>query len=294
MNNALRITVIVFVLILLVFLGGNIFKKQNTNKIILIQTEMKSYDDKIAALDRVMDQNQDMKKELEQVRQEVKKYDKYALEYDSPPVTFDYLIKLAKLIKGELNFNFTTSGQKTEKEQIVNSYLIKGTSKFSDVYKFINHLERQQPLYYLHNLAISAPEITVSDTINYSFMLSSVSKQLTPKKVEIKTKSIAHSKSVRDLFTCDILVAKQAANRARKIRNVGLFDTDGIQLVAIIGQDAFFRDSNGIFQTLSTGDPVMYGSVASIDQIKGKVTFILDRGNGKKEKEYLIESGVKK
>ena len=193
MNNALRITVVVFVLILIVFLGGNIFKKQNTNKIVLKQGEMKKHDDKIAALDRVMDQNQEMKRELEKVRKEVKKYDKYALDYDSPPVTFDYLIKLIKLVKGELNFNFTTSTQKTKNEQLVSSYLIKGSSRFSDVYKLINHLERQQPLYYLNNLAITAPEITVSDTISYSFMLNSISKQSTPREVKIKTKSISQN-----------------------------------------------------------------------------------------------------
>jgi hypothetical protein len=294
MNNALRITLIVFVLLVLVGFGGNVYKKKNQSKLAALIAQMKEYDDKIAAIDQNKGKNIEMRNQLETAKEEFNKFDKITLEYDSPPVTFDYLIELTKRIKGDLKFNFTYSGQKTENSKIVNSYLIKGTSRFSDVYKLVNHLERQQPLYYLRDLAVSAPGITESDTVNYSFMLNSVSKTAQPQKIEMRIKDIPHSKSVNTLFTCDILVARLAAENALRLRNQGLFNTEGSRLIAITGREAFFRDSAGIFYVLEAGDKVQSGIVSNIDPRSGQVTFILDRGNGKKEKLFSIESGEQK
>ncbi|MCF7919953.1 MAG: hypothetical protein K9N06_08575 [Candidatus Cloacimonetes bacterium] len=294
MNNALRITLIVFVLLILVGMGSNIYKKHNLNKIVLLQEKMKDYDNKIVSLDQNLSKNVEMRKRLEEVKAEVKKFDKITLDYDSPPVTFDYLINLTKRIKGDLKFNFSYSGQKSENEKIINSYLIKGTSKFKDIYKLVNHLERQQPLYYIRDLAVTAPEVTESDTISYSFMLNSISKSSQPREIKITTKDIPYDRDVDDLFTCDILVAKLAAEEARKLRNRGLFNPDGARLIGITDNQAFFRDNAGIFHVLEVGDMVQSGSVMSIDPSAGNVTFIIDKGSGKKEKIYAIESGVQK
>ena len=91
MNNALRITLIVFVLLILVLVAGTFYKNQNQKKIISITQQINDLDKKIQKFDEEFAQSMELKKELARVKEQVDKFDKSILKYDSPPITYQYL-----------------------------------------------------------------------------------------------------------------------------------------------------------------------------------------------------------
>ena len=295
MNNALRITLIVFVLLILVLVAGTFYKNQNQKKIISITQQINDLDKKIQKFDEEFAQSMELKKELARVKEQVDKFDKSILKYDSPPITYQYLLNILDLMKDDLNFNFNYSGQKQDAGAIINSYLIKGSASLNDVYQLVSHLEKQKTIYYIYNLAITAPELTANDTISYSFMIDSISENAVPQKVNMELKKIDTNRKVGRLFTCGLLEDKLAAQRAIKERNLGLLNLSNLSLIAVRGDEAIFRDSQGILQVLVSGDLVKDGILTEIDQENGIVKFSIDLGNGKKEERvYNIGSGGKK
>ena len=136
MNNALRITLIVFVLILIVFIGGNVFKKENQKKLTQYSNQIKEFENKITKIDELKDKSKKLQLELIDVQKEMDKFDKQVMTNDAPPLTYDYLLRTLKLIKGKFIFDFNYSGQKDEKGLILNSYLLRGSAKLSQVHKF--------------------------------------------------------------------------------------------------------------------------------------------------------------
>lgn len=291
MNNALRITLIVFALVIIVVVSGNIVRKYYEGKILDYQNKINDFNQKIIDIDKFIAESERQKLLLEDIKQEAKKYDKYTLTYDSPPVTFDYLLNIIRKIGRNINFNFNYSGQIRNGNYIENSYLIKGSAGLSSVYKMINHIEKQQPLYYLHSLALSSPEMTVSDTITYSFMLTSISKNIQPQEVDIPFKKVDFNPRVKGLFVCDMILNDMAAEEKREKRNESLFKPEDALLVAVTDNEAFFRDKNGIFQILKVNDPVYDGFLKEIDQTNGTVTFTFEIDNVKTDKIYYISNG---
>ena len=295
MNNAFRITLIVFVLSILVFVSGTFYKNQNQKKITSITQQITDLDKKIQKIDEEFAQGMELKKELARVKEQVDKFDKSILKYDSPPITYQYLLNILDLMKDDLNFNFNYSGQKQDAGAIINSYLIKGSASLNDVYQLVSHLEKQKTIYYIYNLAITAPELTANDTISYSFMIDSISENAVPQKVNMELKKIDTNRKVGRLFTCGLLEDKLAAQRAIKERNLGLLNLSNLSLIAVRGDESIFRDSQGILQVLVSGDLVKDGILTEIDQENGIVKFSIDLGNGKKEERvYNIGSGGKK
>ena len=294
MNNALRITLIVFVLLLFVLVGGTIYKNRNQKKITAINQSVADLDKKIKEIGDEFAQSLELKKELERVKGQVAKFDKSISKYDSPPITYNYLLNILAMMKDDLSFNFTYSGQKKDAGMILNSYLIKGSASLNQVYQLVFQLEKQKPIYYVYNLAITAPEITASDTINYSFMIDSISENAVPKKVEHKLKKISTNHKVGKLFTCGPLEEKLAAEKAIRERNFGLMNLSNLSLVAVSGDGATFYDSQEIKHVLISGDKVKDGVLTEIDEENGTVKFMMDMGNGKKEERvYNIGSGGK-
>lgn len=294
MNNAFRITLIVFVLLLLVLVGGTMYKNKNQKKITAITVSIADLDKKIKKIDEEFAHSVELRKELERVKEQVDKFDKSISKYDSPPITYDYLLNILDMMKDDLIFNFNYSGQKQDAGMILNSYLIKGSAGLNQVYQLVAHLEKQKAIYYIYNLAISSQEITASDTINYSFMVDSISENAIPKKVDIELKKISIDHKVGKLFTCGLLEDKLAAEKAIRERNFGLLNLNNLSLIAVRGEEAIFRDNQGILQILISGDKVKDGLLTEIDEENGTVTFMMDMGNGKKEERvYNIGSGGK-
>jgi cell division protein FtsL len=292
MNNALRITLIVFVLLLLVVVAGTLYKKQNQKNIADLTSKIADLDSKIQKIGEETALNQEQLKELDRIKKLVERFNKTILKYDSPPITYDYLLDILGMMKDDLVFNFNYSGQKQDAGMITNSYLIKGSAKLSQVYQLVSHLEKQSSIYYIYNLAISSQEITVSDTINYSFMVDSISENAVPQKVEIDLKKISIDPKVGRLFTCGLLEEKLAAEKATKERNVGLINLNDLNLIAVSGLEAFFRDGQGIMQILVSGDKIKDGVLTEVNAEKSSVSFMMDRGNGRKEeKVYYIGTG---
>ncbi len=295
MNNALRITLIVFALLLIVLIGGNFFKKENHKKITQYSIKMKEFEDKIAKIDELKDKSKKQQLELIEIQKEMDKYDKQVLPNDAPPISYDYLLKIIKRIKGKFIFDFNYSGSKDDKGLIMNSYLLRGSGKLSQVYKFFNEIERQKAFYVFHGMAINAPEITISDTVNYSFMLSAITKAVNNNPMKHDFKKLPACENVSDLFTCGIMIDKLAQEKAGQEREAGLLDLGSLRLIAVIDQEAYFRDANGLYHVLKTGDKVLKGILSSINSEMGVVTFTIDTGNGNKEtKEFNVESGGRK
>jgi hypothetical protein len=292
MNNALRITLMVFVLLLLVVSAGSVFVNHHKSKIADYHAKIKEIDEKISKLDEVLAQNIAQRKELEKIQKQVENFDKAILEYDSPHITYDYLLQITDRLEGDFVFDFTYSGQKEQDGLITNTYLLRGETRLNLMYKMISHLEKQSPIYYVYDVAVSSRDITISDTISYSFMLDSVSEKAVPREVNISLKDISLVPEVSRLFTCDLEIEKIAARLAEENRNIGLFDLNGARLIAIVGQEAYFRDNQGLFQILKPGDYIKAGILSSIDSKLGLVTFIIDNGEGvKDEKIFTVESG---
>ncbi|MDP8204987.1 MAG: hypothetical protein P9L95_10700 [Candidatus Tenebribacter mawsonii] len=294
MNNALRITLIVFVLLLLVLVGGTLYKNQNQKKITAMTQSITDLDKKIQKISEEFAQSIELKKELARVKEQVDKFEKSISKYDSPPITYDYLLNILDMMKDDLIFNFTYSGQKQDAGMMLNSYLIKGSASLNQVYQLVSQLEKQKTIYYIYNLAITAPEITASDTINYSFMVDSISENAVPQKVDHKLKKISINHKVGRLFTCGLLEEKRAAEKAIRERNFGLINLNNLSLIAVRGDEAIFHDSQGILHVLISGDKVKDGLLTEIDEENGIVKFMMNMGNGKKEERvYNIGSGGK-
>ena len=207
---------------------------------------------------------------------------------------YDYLLNILAMMKDDLIFNFTYSGQKQDAGMILNSYLIKGSASLNQVYQLVSHLEKQKTIYYIYNLAITSPEITASDTINYSFLIDSISENAIPKKVDIELKKISTNHKVGRLFTCGLLEERLAAEKAIRERNFGLMNLSNLSLAAIRGDEAIFRDSQGELHELISGDKVKDGVLTEIDEENGTVKFMMDMDDGKKEERvYNIGSGGK-
>ncbi|MCF7911250.1 MAG: hypothetical protein K9M99_01880 [Candidatus Cloacimonetes bacterium] len=292
MNNALRITLIVFVLLLLVVVAGTMYQKKNQKNIADLTSKIADIESKIQKIGEESALNLEQMKELERIKKLVEKFNKTILKYDSPPITFNYLLDILSIMKDDLVFNFNYSEQKHDGGMITNSYLIKGSAGLNQIYQLISNLEKQSSIYYIYNLAIFSPEITVSDTVNYSFMLDSISENAVPQKVETKLKKIKTNPKVGRLFTCGLLENKLAAEKALRDRNVGLLNLNDLSLIAVSGEEAIFRDRQGIMQILISGDKVIDGELTEVNSEESRVSFMMNtRGGGKEEKIYYIGTG---
>ncbi|MDP8219987.1 MAG: hypothetical protein P9X26_01460 [Candidatus Stygibacter frigidus] len=295
MNNALRITLIVFALLILVLVAGTWYKNQNQKKVAIINQQIVDLDGKIKKIQEEYAQSIELRKELERVKAEVDKFDKSIIRYDSPPVTYQYLLNILDMMKDNMIFNFNYAGQKQSEGMLLNSYLIKGTAGLNDVYQLVSHLEKQKSIYYVYNLAITAPEITATDTINYSFMLDSISESAVPQKVDMELKKIDINRKVDRLFTCELLEERLNAEKAIRMRNEGLMDLSSLSLIAIRGDEAIFSDSQGILHVLVSGDTIMNGILTEVNEESGIVKFNMNLGKGKNEERvYNIGSGGNK
>ena len=126
-------------------------------------------------------------------------------------------------------------------------------------------------------------------------MLSAITKAVNNNPREFDFKKLPASVQLDNLFTCGIMLDKLAQDKARSERDAGLLDIGSLRLIAVIDQEAYFRDEYGLYQVLKAGDKVKRGVLSNINSEIGVVTFTIDLGNGKKQdKVFNVESGVKK
>ena len=187
---------------------------------------------------------------------------------DSSIITYDYLLKLLKLLGRDIEYDF---GMSAKSEGNYNEYVISGQSHYMDLVRFTRQLEYQRPVLTVEDISISS-ESARSDTVNFSMMFRTHFKEGGLSPEEISYKSVSKPVQAFDLFRARYTEEIQDYDEDPRLVNL-----DNNTLIAISDKRAFLRDNRGIIRILKEGDKVLWGRLYKIDSREQMAVFKINK-----------------
>jgi hypothetical protein len=213
-----------------------------------------------------------LKWEYEMRKAMVAEQSKVIIREDTPTITYKYLLRMLSWMKRNVIFDFALS-DKGQKETTWNEYIISGRSNYRDVVELTRNLEYQRSVLTIEELSIGSDGVAHSDTVSFSMVVRTHFGEGGLDLDEIKPKKMPSATKFYQLFKSRIY------NTAIDEEDIDptLVRVDKCNLIGIVENRIFLRDSQSIIKILTVGDKVAYGKLDSIDAAKGKATFVINK-----------------
>ena len=289
MNYAIRNTLILSILLVLVILGfliGNTFNATKFKEIkIIYENNQKKLDDIVAANPDMNDQDIFIKS-LKDLEMEAQRESKLIPQKNDPTITFKYLLEICDNFCPDLTFNFNYRGQTSEEGVSFNTYSINGTATIRTLYSFIYQLEKQYLLYVIESIKIreEVEEGTVAHNVNFTIVFKAYYEESTHDFGQIPFRKLKYKNIDYNPFYTRI--HQPLPDELEK----GYINTKSSEIIGLTPDSVFMKDQSGKVHILKSGDKVAYGILKSINWKDQYAIFQLNEiGITKNIKLYLNE-----
>jgi hypothetical protein len=136
--------------------------------------------------------------------------------------------------------------------------------------KFILNLEQQKAIYTVEELAIANRNSVKSDSVEFSLKINAYYDKSGSPYDKLSLSYLPYHFYRFNYFRPTMEIEEQAT------ADPNLLNVKKSKLIGLTHNKAFLKESNGIINILSVGDPVAYGKLSFIDTENQQVTFELE------------------
>ncbi len=289
MNYALRNTLILSVLLIIVFVGFLLVNNSSVTNLNEIKT---SYEDNQKQLDELLAAHPDIKDQdrfieaLKELEKRVKRESKIIPQKNDPTITYQYLLDICDNFCPELKFDFVYNRLSKIEDIDYYTFTITGTAPVRSFYSFIYHIERQYLLYIIESIKINEEledAISTGD-VRFTLVLNAYFEESAPELGEIPFRKLKYKNVEYDPFYSRIHAPLPDEDEA------GFLDVNLAGMIGLTPNKVFMKDQLGKIHILELGDRVAYGTLGSINWKEQFAIFQLNEiGITKDRKIYLNE-----
>jgi len=289
MNYALRNTIILAILLVLVIAG---FFLGNTSSVKKIKEIRIAYENNKKQLDDLLASNPDMKdqdlfiKSLKELEARVQRESKLIPQKNDPTITYKYLLDISDRFCPDVKFNFIYN--RLSKIETLNfyTYTITGNAPMRSFYTFVYQIERQYMLYVIESIKINEQVENAISTgnVNFTIVLNAYFEEAASELGEVPFRKLKDKNITYNPFYSRIHAP------IKDEREQEFLDINSSELIGLTPEKVFMKDRIGRIHILKIGDKVAYGTLISIHWNKQYATFLLNEIGIAKEKDiYLNE-----
>lgn len=286
MSYAIRNTIILAGLLVIVFIGGLLSNSQSVKR---LEKMEKTYNSNRQTLDQLKRTNPDLDKtdeiiaSLDEMKKKALEDNKIILKNDNPSQTYQYLIDITETFTPDLDFDFKVAQGGKSNNLPFNSYTLNGTANIESLHFFVFQIEYQAPLYIIESMRLSETSVALKDTVDFAMKLNVFYDKKTGTSIsEIPFRSFSYSSLAYNPFYSRIHtpIDRSEENKYLNI-NTAL-------LIGLTPDKIFLRDMNGMIVTLVPGSRVAYGYLNYINWKQQCAVFNINRiGINQEVKMYL-------
>ena len=277
MSYALRNTVILVVLWLLVVLTGVLYERYSAREIRRLTQRERQLRARAEEVSDYLGLYDDVRSTLDRLHWRWQNRPRALMPEDSPAQTFSYLNDILDMPEAFVKFDFSFLGSEKGTAYSHNSYKLAGEGDFRNLTNFIWYIEHGQPFY-----AISELDIRLDPAV------SGTEGEFDWDRVKFAMTLLAYfNPEVRiqeGLRVQDLVAPMPGYNPFKPLvlemvppNSEGLFDLTGARLRGVGYREAFLEDKGGTLHVLREGDRVYLGVLDRVDQASNHVVFLLDR-----------------
>ena len=275
MPYAIRNSIILGVLLIIVFVGGMLSNSQSVKRLEKIE---KVFRENNQTLDQLKKTNPDLEKtdeiiaSLEEMKKKALENNKIILKNDNPSQTYQYLIDITETFTPGLNFDFKVAQSGKKGNLPFNSYTLNGSGNVELLHFFLYQLEYQAPLYVIESMRISETSVALKDTVDFSMKLSVFYDKKTGTSIsEIPFRSFSYSNLTYNPFYSQIHAPLDRTEEEKYI------NINSSAIIGLTPDKVFLRDMNGQILTLVPGTRVAYGYLNYINWKQQCAVFNINR-----------------
>ncbi len=289
MSYALRNTLILSVLLILVFVGFLLGNNSSVKKLNEIKTR---YENNQKQLDELLAAHPDIKdhdrfiEALKELEEKVKRESKIIPQKNDPTITYQYLLDICDNFCPELKFDFVYNRLSKVEDIDYYTFTITGTAPVRSFYSFIYQIERQYLLYIIESIKINEKfEDDISTgKVEFTLVLNAYFEETAPELGEVPFRKLKYKNVEYDPFYSRIHAPLPEEEEA------GFLDINLAGMIGLTPNKVFMKDQLGKIHILELGDRVAYGTLRSINWKEQLAIFQLNEiGITKDKKIYLNE-----
>ena len=277
MSYAIRNT-LVLITVLLIFLGAGWgwLKFSYGDALEKLVSELKVKEARLSQLETILADYDYMQDKLTTTLRRWEFYPKTLLGENSIHETYRYLESIAGQ-RASFDYEFKLSKIQDKGDIIYANYQLKGEGQYSNIYRFIQYIEKSRPLYKIESLELSRPSGSqfsggeVDVTLKFKgIFASNVNTELTKEGNPFELASVQYS-SRYDPFKPFIL-------NILPPNTDNLLVVERAKVIAIMKGVVYIQGRSGDMKTMRVGDRVYLGILEKIDLRKREVVFTMNRG----------------
>ena len=289
MNYALRNTLILSVLLVLVILG---FLLGNTSSIKKVKVIKSAYENNLKQLNDLKTANPDMENQdlfiqsLKDLEKKVQRESKLIPQKNDPTITYKYLLDICDNFCPDMKFNFIYNRLSKIENISYYSYTIKGIAPVRSFYTFVYQIESQYMLYVIESIKINeeTKDDISSGNVSFVIVLNAYFEETATEIGDIPFRKLKYKNVKYDPFYSRIH-APFIDEREQEF-----LDIYSSGMIGLTPNKVFIKDRIGRIHILEIGDKVAYGTLESINWKEQYATFQLNEiGIIKDRKIYLNE-----
>lgn len=287
MNYALRNTLILSILLILVFLGFLIGNNASVKKVKAIKSE---YEHNQKQLDDLKAANPDMKdhdlfiQSLIDLEEKVKRESKIIPQENNPTITYKYLLDISDNFCPNIKFDFIYNRLNKTESISFYTFTITGKAPTRSFFTFIYQIEKQYMLYVIESIKINEEvkdDISTGE-INFTIVLNAYFEELAPELGDIPFRKLKYRNIAYDPFYSRIHAPLPDE------KDGAFLDINSSNIIGLTPNKVFMKDRIGRIHILELGDKVAYGTLKSINWKEQYAAFSLNEiGITKEKKIYL-------
>jgi len=280
MSNALRNTIILTVLFILMLTGFMLFHRRFAKQATQFEGQNTKTQAAITELDEQISKRDSLMAAYEMQLQMQSQQSKILVGGDSSNLSYQYLLRILKWMGRYIPFNFALTDA-AKKEAAYNEYVISGRTNYMDVVKLAKHLEYQRAVLTIEDFTLTSDTAAASDTVSFSMVFRTHFQEGGPQIETLTPKDFPNPYLGYQLFKTRIYdsIPERDINPNRV----------NISEASLIGPGdgkAFLRDKQGLIHILSPGSKVAFGYLREVDVANGRAIFKLDL-HGLEETHFL-------
>ena len=286
MPYAIRNSIILGVLLIIVFFGGMLSNSQSVKR---LDKSERVFQENQQTLNQLKKTNPDLDKtdeiiaSLEEMKKKALENNKIILKKDNPSQTYQYLIDITETFTPGLNFDFKVAQGGKKGDLPFNSYTLNGAGNIELLHFFLYQVEYQAPLYVIETIRISETSAALKDTVDFSLKMNVYYDKKTGTPLsDIPFRSFSYSNLIYNPFYSQIHAPFDRTEEENYI------NINASVIIGLTPDKVFLRDMNGLIVTLVPGSRVAYGYLNYINWKQQCAVFNINRiGINQEVKMYL-------
>lgn len=271
MSNSTRNSIVLATILIIMSTFWALTTSNLHRKTAILLKHNESVSRSIDSLSVELDTIESLKAEYELKQALMSQQSKFILGADTPSITYGYLLRLLRWSNLDVDYDFASNLSKSDSlAGKFNEYIISGSTRYDNLLKLTDQIERQRAAVTIEDLSISTGGTAQPDTVNFSMILHTHYRQGGLAAENLELRKIPLPPRLFSLF-------KPRISDEILFYDIdpSLMRVDEVRLIGMSGGKAFFRDAQGIIRILTRGSSVAYGYLHSIDEAAGKVIFHL-------------------